>query len=135
MNKTKRFSCYDDFETWAEKFDDCTKYQFTPVVIDDGWKITADMFTECKSWKTALNRFEKACMDENGELAVWFETMRECAENGEFSGRLLPAWSATEEEKKDFFKGGIYAWNIESHDDDYWYIDLVVSGVYAGYGN
>ena len=58
--KTKIFKSFEDYEKWTDQFENISDYQEIPTAIDDGWKVSVDMFTECKSWKTALRRFEKS---------------------------------------------------------------------------
>lgn len=130
-NNTLVFNSLDAYETWIEQFENCSDYEEIPVAIDDGWKIAVDLFTDCKSWKTALRRFEKAFGDYSEDIKGWIECMRESVESGYTSDSLKPGWNATEEEKQDLYKYGTYSWGVEEQDDGYWYIFLNISGVYA----
>lgn len=49
----KKFSSYAEYESWTDTFENASDYEEIPVAIDDGWKISIDMFTACKSYKTA----------------------------------------------------------------------------------
>lgn len=103
-------------------------------MIDDGWKISADMFTACKSWKTALRRFEKVFAAVNSEVVGWIECIRESCESGCFEDKTgwRPAWTSNPEEVKEFAKGGTYSYGVEETMEGYWYIFLNISGCYAG---
>ena len=115
------FKDYEAYETWTEQFENCSDYEQIPTVIDDGWKVAADMFTECKSFKTALRRFEKQFGEVNSEIKAWVEGMRETCEAGMFS-----------EKENSYPQGGAYSWGVEEVQDGYWYIFLNISGIYAG---
>lgn len=123
-----KFKSYEEYEAWTETFDECYEYQYIPCIIDDGWKISADLFTDCKSWKIALNRFKKYFP----EVAEWVDCMRESAENGYFKNvdGCKPAWTNDIKEIKEFLKNGAYSWGIEETMDGTWYIFLNVSGTY-----
>lgn len=135
MKKTMIFRSFEEYEKWTEQFEDCAEYQEIPSAIDDGWKISADMFTECKSWKTALRRFAKVFADVNGEIPGWVESMKESCENGYFEDTTgwKPSWTLNPEEVKEFAKNGTYSYGVEETEEGYWYIFLNISGCYAGY--
>ena len=128
------FQSQEAYERWTEQFENCADYQEIPTVVDDGWKVAADMFTACKSWKTALRRFEKAFGSVNPDITGWVECMRESCESGCFKDTTgcYPAWTSDSEEIKEFLKGGAYAWGVEESYEGYWYIYLNISGTYAG---
>ncbi len=130
----RKFASFEEYEKWTEQFENASDYQEVPCVIDDGWKVSADMFTACKSWKTALRRFEKAFSAVNSEIAGWVECMRESCESGFFEDTTgwRPAWTNNPEEVKEFAKGGIYSYGVEETMEGYWYIFLNISGCYAG---
>ena len=90
-------------------------------MIYDGWKVAADLFTECKSFKTALRRFEKAFGEVNAEVHTWVECMKECCESGYFH-----------ECENGYPNGGAYSWGVEETSEGYWYVFLNISGAYAG---
>lgn len=128
----KLFKSFEEYERWAETFENCSDYEEIPTAIDDGWKISVDMFTECKSWKTALRRFSKTFAPVSDGVAEWATCIRESCENGCFSDVCRPAWTNDPEEVKKFLKGGAYSWGVEETMPGYWYIYLNISGVYAG---
>lgn len=117
----KKFGSYSEYENWAQTFENCADYEEIPVVIDDGRKISADMFTACKRYKTALRRFEKTFKEVNGEIPAWLECMRESCESGYFKDRTPAEW-----------ENGTYSWGVEETSEGYWYIFLNISGIYAG---
>lgn len=135
MKKTREFANFAEYEKWINQFENCADFQEIPCLIDDGWKISADMFTECKSWKTALNRFEKAFSNANSELSPWIETIKEGCENGIFENTTgwMPAWTTDPKEAEELAKDGIYCFGVEEIAEGYWYIFLNISGCYAGY--
>ena len=128
--KTKIFNNFESYEAWTEQFDDC-EYCYTPCLIDDGWKISMDMFTDCKTWKTALNRFKKAFGDYNEDVKAWIDGIYESYESGYSHDECY--YSTHELDKELCEKYGSYGWGIEEVDDGRWYIFLNISGEYAGY--
>ena len=114
----KKFSNHNEYESWTESFENCSDYEQTPVVIDDGHKISADMFTACKSYKVAIRRFGKA-FESIPEIQDWIETIRESCESGYF------------EDHSEYHKNGCYGFGVEETMEGYWYIYLNISGVYA----
>ena len=124
--KTKKFTSQEAYEAWAESTEG---YEMIPAVVDNGWKINADMETECKSWKTALRRFAKAFAGIQA-IEEWLPGVQECCESGTFEH--TSTWGMTPEEAREDTKYGSYAWGIENIYDDLWYVYLVVSGGYAG---
>lgn len=129
----KKFISYDEYEQWTETFENASDYEGIPVSIDDGWKVSVDMFTACKSYKTALRRFEKVFKEVHSDITGWVECIRESCENGCFKDvdGWKPAWSNDPEEIKEFSKGGTYSWGVEETMEGYWYKYLNISGVYA----
>lgn len=132
--KTKIFKSFEDYEKWTDQFENTSDYQEIPTAIDDGWKVSVDMFTGCKSWKTALRRFEKAFAGVNSEISGWVECIRESCENGYFLDTTgwKPSWTSDPEEVKKFAKRGTYSYGVEETTEGYWYIYLNISGSYAG---
>lgn len=133
----KRFNNYDEYETWTNSFENPSDYETIPAVIDDGWKISMDMMTECKSYKTALRRFKKAfegCSNDtaaNENISAWIEGMKECCENGCFYD--LTGWMTGQKElDEQTRKYGTYNWSVEEIDEGRWYIYLNISGGFAG---
>ena len=131
---TMIFNSQEAYDNWTEQFENCFEYQEIPTAIDDGWKVAVDMFTECKSWKTALKRFAKAFAQVNPEIQGWIDCMKESCENKYFSDTngWKPAWTTDPEQIKEWAKGGIYSWGVEETMEGYWYIFLNISGAYAG---
>lgn len=130
----KMFKSFGEYENWTETFENASDYQEIPCAIDDGWKVSVDMFTVCKSYKTALRRFEKAFKEVNDKISGWVEGMRDSCENGCFQDVTgwKPAWTTEETEIREFAKSGVYSWGVEETTEGYWYIYLNISGVYAG---
>ena len=130
MRKTKMFKSVDEYENWTNKFENCSDNEEIPVCIDDGFKISADALIECKTWKTALNRFEKAFF--MNDLKPWIETMKESCQNGYFENITgwMPTYTCTKEELEEIVKNGTYSYGVECLDENLWYIYLNVSGVY-----
>lgn len=82
--KMRRFDSTDSFLAWADAgnekcFEDGT-YIYVPVLVDNGWKISADFATDCAKPETAVKRFFRA-FSEVPELAEWEETLMEYLEN------------------------------------------------------
>lgn len=134
MRKTKQFTSYEEYESWTEQFENCSDYEEIPTIIDDGWKIAADLFVECRSWKTALRRFAKAFDKFSDQIMGWVECMEESAENGYFQDTTgwRPGWTTDPETVKEWAKNGIYGYGIEEISEGLWYIYLNISGCYAG---
>ena len=130
MKKVKIFKDFEAYETWTDQFDDF-EYCYTPCLIDDGWKISMDVFIDCKSWKTALNRFKKAFGDYSEDVKAWIDGMYESCENGYMHDECY--YSACESDKELCKKYGSYGWAVEQVDDGRFYIFLNISGEYAGY--
>lgn len=118
MKKTRIFKDIAEYERWIESFqDDC--WTTIPAIVFEDNRIVADVETECKSWKTAVNRFIKAF--EAFELvAEWAKEIKENCENGIFQYKF------TEDSKNSF------SWEVEETMDGYWYIFLNIQGIYAG---
>lgn len=116
----KKFDSFDEYVEWTEQFDSCSDYETIPVAIDDGKKISMDIFTECKSFKTAIRRFEKAFSEFKAEMDGWIDCMKESCENGYF--------------KDSYCEDSVnnYSWGVEETMDGYWYVFLNISGIHAG---
>lgn len=133
MRKTLVFRNFEAFENWILQFENCYEWEQIPTAIDDGFKISMDLFTECKSWKTVLRRFEKAFGQISSEVHTWVEGIQESCENGFFSDAVpYSAWTNDSEEVKEFLKRGAYSWALEEVREGYWYVYLNISGIYAG---
>lgn len=110
------FKSFDEYIEWTEKFDNCSEYENIPVAIITDNKIAFDMFTECKSGKTAIRRFEKAFNNLYNFMPDWACTMRESFENGYDH-------DATQADEY-----GNYSWGVEEVNDGCWYVYLNLSG-------
>lgn len=134
MRKALVFKNFEAFEEWILQFENCYEWEQIPTAIDDGFKVSMDLFTECKNWKTVLRRFEKAFSHINSEVHTWVEGMQESCESGYFRDTTgcYPAWTNDPEEIKEFLKGGAYSWALEEVREGYWYVYLNISGIYAG---
>lgn len=130
----KKFSSYAEYESWTDTFENASDYEEIQVAIDDGWKISIDMFTACKSYKTALRRFEKTFREISRDIAGWVECMRESCDSGYFKDTTgwRPACSNDPEEIKAYSKNGTYSWGVEETSEGCWYLFLNISGIYAG---
>ena len=128
------FKSYDEYDAWTEQFENCSDYEGIPTAIDDGWKIATDMFTACKSYKTALRRFKKQFSAINPEIEGWVDCMRECCESGYFQDTTgwRPAWTSDPAAVREAAQGGTYSWGVEETMEGYWYVFLNISGIYAG---
>lgn len=135
MRKTRVFKSFSDFEEWTEQFENTSDYMYVPIVVDDGWKVAVDFFTECKSWKTALKRFRKTFSFVNEEIPVWIDTMEESCSNGCFKDvdGWKPANTLDPDDINECAKNGTYGYGVEENSEGCWYIYLNISGVYAGY--
>lgn len=134
MQKTLTFHSFEEYEKWTEQFENASDYQEIPCAIDDGWKVSVDLFTECKSYKTALRRFKKAFAGVHKDIGDWVEGMKESCECGYFEdiNGWKPAWTFDPKEVEEWAKNGIYSWGIEETTEGYWYVFLNISGSYAG---
>ena len=121
MRKTMVFNSQEEYESWTEKFENCSDYQMIPTIVDNGWKLSADLFTECKSWKTVIRRFKKAFSDYK-PVQDWIDCIYEMCENGFFSCH-------SDNDYEDYRDG--YAFEIEETSEGLWYMFLNISGVYA----
>lgn len=110
---THEFTSFEAFDAsgTAGNYEDVT-------IIRENGKICADLMTECKSWKTALNRFFRAVAN-IPELAGWEPDVRESCESGYFADRES-IWN--EETMKSEVTGN-WSWEVEDHDGA-WYVCL-----------
>lgn len=120
MKNTMVFESMEAYEKWLDKIEIIDEI---PCVIFDGWKFAADLQTECKSYKTALKRFEKAIADAHPAAKTYIEGMKESAEGGMYKD----SFTSKDEEGKIH----MYSWGIEKIDDDLYYLYLNFSGIYA----
>jgi len=133
--KMRRFDSEDSFFAWADAgkekcFEDGT-YIYVPVLIDNGWKISADFATDCAKPETAVKRFFRT-FSGVPELAEWEETVLESMEVNA-SGFVWSEYSDGYQEIDE--KGKIHQWtycidNIGGENS--WYVSVTLSGVYTG---
>lgn len=131
--KVKKFISYREYENWADTFDNASDYQMIPTIIDDGWKISMDLFSECKSAKTAIRRFVRTFSENFPNVKDWGEGMMESIESGYWHDDSH-GYKSAEEERKIAKTFGAFSWGIEETMEGEWYIFLNVSGEYAGRG-
>lgn len=116
--KTKTFKSYNEYEAWAENFENGAEYEEIPTYIEDGDRISADMIVECKKATTAVKKFVKQ-FEKFALVKEWaMDSMMECVNDGTF---------------KDTYSddGNMYSWEIEEIDEGIFYIYIVLKGVYA----
>lgn len=131
--KAIKFDSFGEYEAWADTFDNAADYQAIPAIIDDGWKVAADFFTECKSAKTAIRRFVRVFSEIFPDVKDWGEGMLESIESGYWNSDSH-GYQDAEEERRIANTFGAFSWGIEEAMDGEWYIYLNVSGEYAGRG-
>lgn len=112
--KIMYFDSFDEFDACENKQD-----EEMVAVVKRNNGLCADLLTETKSWKVAVNRFFRA-LEKAGfnELANWKESVKESCENGYFSDKE----SYWDTEKGFVYTGG-YFWEVEEY-DGMWYIAL-----------
>lgn len=134
MKATKTFDSFDKYEAWADTFENASDYQEIPAIIDDGWRVSMDLFVECKSYKTAIRRFAKAFRSSFPDVTDWAESMAESCENGYWKDRVWYDSKSAMENREISETFGTFSWGVEENMEGYWYIFLNVSGEYAGRG-
>ena len=109
--KTMYFENYDEFETCENKQD----AELVAVVKrNDG--LCADLLTETKSWKVALNRFFRELRKAGFyTLAEWEETVKESCKNGVFADKEINPYV------REYSGGWFY--EVENYDGA-WYVCL-----------
>lgn len=109
-----------DFNSF-EQFDEsgtAGNWEELTFIREDGWK-KADLMTETKSWKVALNRFFKA-IGNDPDFDGWKECIVECCENGAFEQN---DWTMADGSRNEFPS---WSYGIEQIDESGWYIFLNV---------
>jgi hypothetical protein len=116
--KVRHFESFEAYEN-----EEVTKGEYEVVdIVKYNNKISADLLTECKTWKTALNRFFKA-LENVKEFDGWKDGIIESCENGYF----IEAETYWNEEKcKSEYRGG-WHYQVEELDENLWYIELTVA--------
>jgi hypothetical protein len=116
--KTMYFENFDKFE----ESETAVLYEVISIVKNETFNtMCADLMTDCKSYKTALNRFFKG-LEGYPQFTEWKDALIETCENGCFSDSEK-YWD--EETFKYEYKGG-WHYSIEDNDGSY-YICLNVS--------
>lgn len=78
--KVMEFASFDEFEECENKHDD----EMVAVVHNKKRNtVCADMITNCKRWRTAVNRFFEA-LENYPEFDGWKDSIMESCENGFF---------------------------------------------------
>lgn len=108
MIKVREIKSMNDIDA-IEYENDCVD-----IIRENGW-IRTDMTTQCKSYKTALNRYFAAIKNILPDMYGWKEGIEESCENGYCS-----------DNNRTMADGGkneciSYAWEIEAVDDDLYY--------------
>ena len=105
MKKLRRFEDHESYDKFVESCG--SDYEEIPMLIVVGNEIKADLMTECKSWKTALKRFDKVFMGLDEDLDGFLgEGFYESVESG-YPSAADP---------------GNYAYGIEEVNEGRWYI-------------
>lgn len=131
--EVKKFESFAAYEAWTDTFENAYEYQMIPTIVDDGWKVSIDLFTECKSAKTAIRRFVRIFSESFPDVKDWGEGMLESIESGYWHSDSH-GYQDAEEERRIAQTFGAFSWGIEEAMDGEWYIYLNVSGEYAGRG-
>lgn len=131
--EVKKFESFAAYEAWTDTFNNAFEYQMIPTIVDDGWKVSIDLFTECKSAKTAIRRFVRIFSESFPDVKDWGEGMLESIESGYWHSDSH-GYQDAEEERRIAQTFGAFSWGIEEATDGEWYIYLNVSGEYAGRG-
>lgn len=129
--KAKKFSSFSEYESWTDTFDNASDYQEIPTIVDDGWKVAADMFIECKRASTAIKRFISTFSEHFPDVKDWGEGMIESCGNGYFKDNSN-GYQSAEENRRIAKEFGSFSWGVEEVMEGCWYIFLNVSGGYAG---
>ena len=115
MIKRRDYTSFDDFHESGT----AGNWEELTFIRENGWK-KADLLTECKSWKTAINRFFKA-IGTDPDFEGWKECLEESCENGYFAmnDNLMADGSRNEYPS--------WAYGLEPAGDYGWYIFLNVA--------
>lgn len=131
--KVKKFDSFSEYDAWTETFDNAADYQMIPTIIDDGWKVSIDLFIECKKAKTAIRRFISTFSEYFPDVKDWGDGMLESIEAGYWHSDSH-GYQDAEEERRIANTFGAFSWGVEETMEGVWYIYLNVSGEYAGRG-
>lgn len=112
--KVKEYANFDEFENDESRRD----YELVAIVNKPNG-VCADLMTECKQWRTAIDRFFKA-LEGDSRFDGWKENIVESCEN-DFWDDASRIW----EDGKLKYTGD-YSWGVEDHDGR-WYVFLNVA--------
>lgn len=115
--KIRHFSSMEEFEDLNE----IGEYEVLDIV-NRGNRVSADLITECKSYKTVIGRFFKGLENESA-FDGWKDCLFESCENGYFKD----AESIWNEERGRSEYTGSWAYEVEQLDETLWYITLTVA--------
>ena len=114
MIKRRDFNSFDEFHESGT----AGNYEELTFITENGWK-KADLLTECKYWRTAVNRFFKA-IGNDPDFDGWKECITESAENGCFGQND----SIMGDGSRNQFSS--WAYELEEVNERTWYIFLNV---------
>lgn len=115
--KVTEYKSFDEFEQDESRYE----YEHVAIVNKPNGTVCADLMTECKRWKTAVNRFFSAIANDP-RFEGWKECIIESIENGYWSDKET-YWNETT--NKPEYRGG-YFWEVEDNDGSF-YICLNVA--------
>lgn len=112
--KRYTFASFEEFE----KSTACGQAEAVTAIFENGW-IKCDVMTECKTWKTAVNRFFKA-LDDIKALDGWKDCIVESCENGYFKD--------DDSRMADYSRNPFtsFYWGVEALDDNLYYVFINV---------
>lgn len=105
--KRYNFSSFEEFENSGLL---CNEEEVV-AITENGW-FKADLMTECKRWKTAVNRFFKACP----ELIHWKKEVVESIESGYW--KCSDSMLCNGERNPNYS----FCWALEENSEGLWYI-------------
>ena len=112
MLKVKEYSSFEAFEQDEHRQD----VDLVAIVNKPNGMVCADLITDCKRWKTAVNRFFKALAGDE-RFNYWRDGIIEAIENGYWKDKEVIDGKYT----------GGYFWEVEDLDGRF-YICLNVAG-------
>ena len=101
MLRVKEYSSFEAFEQDEHRQDT----DLISIVNKPNGMVCADLITDCKRWKTAVNRFFKA-LAEDERFNYWWEGIIESIENGYWKDKEIVDGKYT----------GGYFWEVEDLD-------------------
>lgn len=104
---------YDSFHQY--ELDEHSSDYDLVAIVNFNVRVCADLQTECKNWRTAVNRFFKA-LDGDSRFEGWKDSITGYVEGG--------IWKDHETDREGNSTGG-WSWGVEGN-DGIWYIFLSV---------